>query len=153
MAINQHVISDILVEEADMTFEEFVAQIVGAGPVSYDAWHTFVSGDYEYDKAVYRGAIISNGESLPSFSQLDLVVDVPDVFDRGSVTTSAAGVVAVVFNRPFYAAPEINASIKSGSIVGVPRITSITNTGFNIDLVDPTNARIVGVCSWAARGY
>lgn len=152
MAINQHIISDLLVHEADMTFVAFQDQFDQAGPVAYDAWRPFIPGDQEYTKAVFRAAIISLG-SIPSFNELALTVDVPDVFDRGLKTTSAAGVVAVTFARPFYAAPEVNATLKSGSIVAIPRVTNITTTGFDVDLVNTSNARVVGDVSWAAKGY
>lgn len=154
MAINQHVISDLQIKESDLTYDEFVDRMVYQGPAGYDDWRVLITGDKEYQKAAIMSVVRTNGSSVPQLTQLELTVDVPDVFDRGTGTSSAAGVVTVPFNRPFYAPPEVTASIKGGSTIGVINISNVTATGFDFDVRNTSNARIGSITiSWAARGY
>jgi hypothetical protein len=153
MATNTHTISDIYIKESDLTFTDFQSRFNEQGSPGYDNWRVMISGEKEYDHAAIRGVITTLGGSVPSFIQLQMQVDVPDVFDRGSVVCSAAGVVTVPFNRSFYAVNEVVASMKGGAVVAVPRISNITTTSFDIELINTSNARVAGTCSWAAKGY
>jgi hypothetical protein len=153
MATNTHTISDIYVKESDLTFAEFQLRFGGQGSPGYDDWRVLITGEKEYEKAAIRGVVTTVGGSVPSFIQLELQVDVPDVFDRGSVVCSAAGVVTVSFSRPFYAVSEVMATMKGGAVVAVPRVSNITPTSFDIELINTSNARVAGTVSWVAKGY
>lgn len=149
----QFVASDLLVAESDLTFAEFQTAFALQKPSGFGDFVSFLAGDHEYKKAAIRLEVTSDGSSLPSISQLDAIIDVPDVFDLGVGVVSASGELAILFNRSFYIAPEVICSIKSGTTFVVPRTSNVTRTGFTVQLRDKDNNPVAGTVTWSAHGY
>lgn len=146
------VISDILIG-TDMTDTQFQDLLALGGPVGHETFRNFIAGEHEYEDALFKAVFLAGQGSLPRATALTVAVDVPDVFDRGSAAPVATGVLTVPFNRAFNEPPEVSATLKGGTSVAAPRVTNITTAGFDLELLDPTNTRIAGEVSWAAKGY
>lgn len=146
-------ISDIVYGATDIDQTQFDLLRAVQSAVGYDSFRGFIAGDYEYQNAIYKASSFADYASRPRFLKLKVNVDVPDIFDRGTASTSATGVVRVSFNRTFYSINEVLATQKGGTDVGLARPTNITLTGFDIELVNSAGARIAGTVSWAAKGY
>ena len=152
------VISDIQIGQSDITADSFAAMLNSGSAVGYGEFRNFIGGDHEYQKAIFKGEITAENASLPRILTLSVDVDVPDVFDRGTVTiTQTASPTTVTANRSFYSVQDVVATAKNGSVVAVPRVTNIRTTSgityFDIELIDVNNARVTGQASWALRGY
>lgn len=145
--------SGLLIGTTDLTDELFGQALVAGAPPGYSTFTAFIVGDYQYEDAIIKGILSSDSGSSPRVKTLALDVDVPDLFDRGSVTTSSSALVAVTFNRAFNAAPEVLGTLQSGTVIGAPNIKNVTATGFDIELLDSSSVRIVGLVSWHAKGY
>ena len=57
------------------------------------------------------------------------------------------------FNRPFYAVGEVVCTEKGGAVVAVPRVSNVTLTSFDVELIDVNGTRVGGTVSWSAKGY
>ena len=152
------VLSDIKIAQGDITQEGFATMLASGSAVGYSDFRNFIAGDHEYEKAIFKGIIGAEDASLPRILTLSVDVDVPDVFDRGTVTiTQTSSATTVAANRAFYSVQDVVATAKNGSVVAVPRVSNIRTTGgvtyFDIELVDVGGARVTGEASWALRGY
>lgn len=145
------VISDILVDAADMTLEEFNALSV---PVGYEQFRLFANGDYDYQRALIRIIVEATvGQNRPLLEAWKLAIDVDDINDRGSVTTLVSGPVRVLFNKEYHEAPEVNITIKSCADINAKySISNIDIDGFDIALIDSNGQYIDGIISWFSVG-
>lgn len=121
--------------------------------VGYGPFVSFIAGDHEYQNAKFKAVLRSDGASLPRITALSLVVDVPDVRDRGSVTLTAGAVTSVTYNRSFYSVDEVIATLKGGTTFCTPRVSNVTKDGFDVALIDASNNMVAGQVSWVAEGY
>jgi hypothetical protein len=147
------VISDILIESGDLTEAEFAAMVNSASPPGYSSFNRFISGDYEYQRAIFKTVLKSLNDYRPSISGLEVEVDVPDVFDRGVSAINNTGTINIVFTRPFNVPPEVTATIKSGLVWAIPRVTAVSTTQFTVELRDSNDNPASGTISWGAHGY
>lgn len=151
------VISDILIAQADITQEQFAELLRAAGPVGYEPFRYYIGGEYEYKDAIYKAVFTASSGSSPRMTELGVEIDVPDVFDRGSATTSAAAITTVTCSRKFYHVSEVIASLKGGTVIAMPRVSNIQVSGliatFDVELIDPSGNRVAGEVTWAAKGY
>lgn len=151
------VVSDMRIGASNLTVEEFATMLNVGSAVGYDNFRTFINGDYEYDKALYKGVLTSR-DATARIVILTSEVDLPDIFDRGSAivptpTLEITGKIFVPFNRTFTEVTEVLATIKNGTVPCVPNVTNITDLGFDLEILDMTNARVGGTVSWSAKGY
>lgn len=146
------VVSDIYVGTSDMTTADFTVLLERNPPVGFGQFKNHIDGEYEYQNAVFKARTRSNTGNAPVIKTLKVEVDLPDVFDRGNVTTVTTDTVHVNFGRSFYVISEVVATLKSGTLIGMPRVSNVTTTGFDVDLVDPSGSRIAGLVSWIAKG-
>lgn len=151
------IVSDILIGTSDITPAQFEALLRNGSAVGYEAFRNFIGGDYEYNKALFKGILSASDASSPRILTLEVDVDVPDIYDRGSAFTSASAPVTITCNRPFYVLNEVVATCKGGTVIASPRVTNLQVTGnvatFDVELIDVNNARVAGEISWAAKGY
>jgi len=147
------VFSDILISSKPCTDNEFIEATNYKSRPGYSDFKRFISGDYEYEKALYKTVMKSQTEFRPYVSELNLEVDVPDIFDRGSATISASGTIDVLFSRPFNVAPEVNLTLKSGTVWAIPRLLNESELGFTIQLRADGDVASAGVVGWSAHGY
>ncbi|MCY1295701.1 hypothetical protein D9M70_450530 [compost metagenome] len=84
-----------------------------------------------------------------------VAIDVPDRFERGSVTILDANAgVHIEFAKPFYVAPEVTCTLKGGTVIAVPRVLDGTTTdGFTVTLQLTDGTKVTGTVSWIAQGY
>lgn len=148
------IISNLVLRNDVLTFDQFLAEDHTSIGTGYGPYVPFVPGDYDLSKALIKVSL-----KRQSVSQ-DLRVTVGKIFaDRpivtatGSLTTSTGGVTHVTFATPFVNIPVVNATTVATTGNGVPRISNITKTGFDIDVVDSTNTRLAAVVGWIAQGY
>ena len=158
---SEGVISDIIITDAEMSFEDFV-DATDAPPL-YSKFMDFKVGEYEYQKAIVKLKLSTTArESLPSIIGCVLHVDIPDTDDKGSVTiTDTTQPTKVYFNRHYYNPPEVNVNLKNGNTaMGIitPNIVStegIDEEGryFEVELLDSSANRTTGTISWVSKGY
>ena len=149
------VLSDLTFKSTPLDLASFTQMVLDARPLGFGAFKDLTPGDYEYGRAIIKlvlEAPLTNANRV-ALSDVKLNIDVPDIRDRGSLFVPASGVF-VTFNRSFNAPPEVQATFKGGSIIAIPRIGSISTTGFEISLVRPdTQSLVAGNASWSAEGY
>ncbi len=149
------VISDMIVASTEITEADF-ANIVEAGhPPGYTDFRDFIQGDYTYQKALFRAILKSRNSDRGFIDALRVTVDVPDVFDRGTVQiTDAQGGAVIGFSRTFRVPPEVTMTHKGGTVVAIPRLISlVTRTGFTAVLENTAGTRVTGTFTWIAQGY
>lgn len=149
------VISDMIVASTEITEADF-ANIVEAGhPPGYTDFRDFIQGDYTYQKALFRAILKSRNSDRGFIDALRVTVDVPDVFDRGTVQITDAQAGAVIgFSRTFRVPPEVTMTHKGGTVVAIPRLSSaVTRTGFTAVLENTAGTRVTGTFTWIAQGY
>lgn len=135
-----------------ITDAEFESMMRYGGPAGWENFKTFVGGDYNIDEAIVRYVLESTTSDKGRLSKLTSIVDVPDVFDKGTSSITVAN-PTVNFVRKFTVPPEVVVSLSGGTIVAVPKITSITTTGFTVVLEDSTGTQVDGNIIWSAHGY
>lgn len=125
-----------------------------SGSPTWSDWRQFIVGDYTtraYD--FYLQADTDNDSYNIAISSLGVSIDVPDVVDSGSDSSSASVTTTVNFNVPFFAAPTVGATIVGAASGDYIEITSITTTGFDLDVRDSGDNRIAKNVNWIAKGY
>lgn len=155
------VLSDIVITDSDMSFEEFKNAI--DAPPLYSTFIDFKVGEYEYEQAIVKLKLSTTAqESLPSIVGCVMHVDIPDTDDRGTVEiTDTTQPTKVHFNRHYYNPPEVNVNLKNGNTADgiiVPNIVSTEgkdNEGryFEVELLDSSSNRTTGTISWVSKGY
>jgi len=149
------VISDIVISRLEITEQDF-RDILDAGhPPGYSNFRDFISGDYTYQRALFRAILETDNADRGYINGLRVTVDVPDVFDRGTAQiTDASNGVYVPFSRAFHISPEVTLTHKGGTVVATPRIVgSITKSGFTAVLENSAGTRVAGSFTWVAQGY
>ena len=149
------VIADLEFRTTALDDEGFAALIAEARPLGFSAFRDLTPGDYEYANALIRLALAapSTSNSRIALTDAKLIVDAPDVRDRGTVAVPIGG-LTVAFSQPFNAPPEVQATLKGGATIAVPQIGTITTSGFQLTLINPaTQSSVAGNASWAAEGY
>lgn len=149
-------LSEFKILNTDIDENEFERLLNYAAPVEYKDFKPFIAGDYNYQNAYLRYAFRSQAGDIARLNTCKIIVDVPDVKDRGFVDCVDTGWVTVTFNRAFYTPPEVQVTIKSGFTVGaIPEVeaATLTNTSFRVRLKTATNSFVAGRVSWSALGY
>jgi len=149
------VISDMVISRLAITEQDF-RDILDAGhPPGYSNFRDFISGDYTYQRALFRAILETDNADRGYINGLRVTVDVPDVFDRGTAQISDASAgIYVAFTRTFHIAPEVTLTHKGGAVVATPRIIgSITKSGFTAVLETSAGTRVAGSFTWVAQGY
>lgn len=148
------VLSDLIVSTKDVTADDFRDMMVNGHAPTYSKFRPFIVGDYDYRHALYRTVMKTEGIDRIALIKLDLTVDVPDISDRGQVTIQNPTAGAYVkFSRSFHKPPEMNFTMKGGTIFAVPSFEA-DESGFTVWLKDPnTGNKVAGTVSWTALGY
>lgn len=146
------VISDVLVDTGDLTEFDFEQLLRYQSAVGYERFRSFIPGDYDYQDALFKTVLVSLNEDRPHVDKLNVEVDVPDVFDRGRADIAVGG-ATIDFNRNFNVPPEVQVTLKGGTVVATPKIIDITKTGFTVQLEDGAGGTVAGTVTWAAEGY
>lgn len=151
------VISDILFESGTWTIEEMEKYLLKGKHVGYEHFKPFIYGDYTYQNALFRVALDATGVDRAMLEQFQISVDVPDMVDRGSAEIVDKNFdLTVEFNKAFHVAPEVTATMRSGSSAEpvVANIVNITETSFTLYLLNAlTGEKTTGTFIWTAVGY
>lgn len=151
-----HTISDITIKSTQFDDDIFVAQLNKDGPVGFSTFQNFYPGDYEYKNAIFRLSMESTSGDRGVINKLQLVVDVPDVFDRGYCVLNTAQIARVYFARTFHIPPTVVVAVESASDACTARLVqgSTTKTYFDCYLERASDkAKITGALTWAAHAY
>lgn len=151
------VISDLLWQQGVWTKEDLTEFVGNNGRhVGYTPFREFITGDYTYEKALFRVVAESSTSDRAMLEYVDIAIDVDDVYDRGmaKVTDRNAGVL-VTFTRAFSIEPEILVSMRSGTSDELlrPVVTNVTTTSFKVFIYDVNNEFATGQFTWTASGY
>jgi len=133
------------------------------GGSTWGAWQDYKPGVYVFSALDWRVNLESRNVNVtPQVTNLEIMADVPDLFDAGHVTTSAAGVVSYTYAQPFNGGndptgggaglPVVQITIGNASAGDLARITNKTLTGFDIDVVNG-GSRVVRSVDIAVQGY
>lgn len=149
------VISDMIVASTEITEADFASIVEAGHPPGYTDFRDFIQGDYTYQRALFRAILKSRNSDRGFIDALRVTVDVPDVFDRGTVQITDAQAGAVIgFARIFRVPPEVTMTHKGGTVVAIPRLSSaVTRTGFTAVLENTAGDRVTGTFTWIAQGY
>ena len=149
------IIGDLEIRDEGMTLAQFQKFIWTRSPVDHDPFKELVPGDYSYENALFwlRVDARDNPQDDLAVTSAELIVDVPDVTDRGNDSVGSSG-TTINFARTFTAAPEVTVTPK-GSTLALPLITAVTTSGFTVELYDPSSpaTKIAGDITWTATGY
>lgn len=149
--------SDMMFEDGEWSMASMKTYMFKGKHVGYENFKTFIAGDYNYEKALFRTTIDTETADRGLIEQWQLTVDVPDISDRGSAEVVDANFeLTVNFNKTFHIAPEVVCTVRSGSS-NVPitvSISTITETYFKVSLINSlTGKTTTGRFIWSAQGY
>lgn len=131
-------------------------------PPLYEQFTDFNVGDYEYEKALLQLRVVSKAtQAQPLLYDVSPHVDIDDTDDKGQLeikdTTAAT---KVYYNKHYYNAPEVNAMVKGGTGTTTPVPNILTTDGqddkgryFEIELLNSSGNRTMGIVSWVAKGW
>lgn len=150
-------LSDVKLFNEEMTLNEFVELARRDQILGYSLFMPFSPGDERYEDAKYRlGVRVSKlTDDRIGLSELLLMVDVEDIIDRGSDNIPVGG-LTIYYNRSFNAAPSVAVGIKNSTASNpVQKVTGITDTKFDVELIDGDNppTSVAGSIDWVAMGY
>ena len=149
------VISDLSIDKSSngYSLEDFESEVVNGGALGFSNFSRFTIGDYRFKDALVKAELSTlDASASPMLRGIRLIVDVPDIHDRGSAAIS--GRTTVSFNRNFNVKPEVSLTLKSG--VGRPpsiNLVSVEKGHFLIELVADDGSLVDGEISWIAQGY
>jgi len=148
------VVSDLILSAGDISEDTFLQFMRRASPVGFTEYAEFVEGEYEYQEALFRIVMESAAEDRALVDSLKIHIDVPDVNEAGKVTVPAtSGGATVAFQRHFNAEPEVTVTLKGGTVLALPNVTSSDQNGFTVTLKDTSGNPVSGTVSWVAQGY
>lgn len=125
-----------------------------SGSPTWSSWQRFYIGDFTCRAYEFKIDIESQKNNFNlEISALSATVDMPDVVDSGSLTTSASSATTVNFNQTFYAAPDVTGTIVNGATGDYITIASITATSFSVSVKDSSNNFIAKDVIWMSKGY
>lgn len=122
--------------------------------VIYSPWRDFTVGTFRLINAQFRAILAAFGGENIEVSDLNVIADVVDREEIGTVTTSAGADTVVTFSRPYITPPPngVAYSIQSGSIEDEVEIFDITKDGFKIN-IRALGSRISRSVRWATESY
>lgn len=151
------VISDLFFQEGIWTKESLDKFMRNGGRhVGYTTFREFITGDYEYQKALFRLALEATTADRALVEQIDVAIDVDDVYDRGSTSVTDKNYGATVhFAREFSIAPEVTVTMRGGNALEAirPIVSNVSTTGFTVMLYDVEGNKTTGTFTWTAAGY
>lgn len=146
------ILSDIAIGSGDIAMTDFEALINAAQPTGYGPFRQFMEGDHEYKNAIFRAIISAESDTRPRITSLGVKVDVPDVFDSGTVDAVVGG-TTVLFKHNFYEPPQVTVGLKGGTVFAIPKVSQISRTSFKVELFAQDGTSVAGSVSWSAHGF
>lgn len=148
------VYSDLYLSSLPTTENDFISELTRGSPIGYEKFTTYIPGYYEFESAMFRMVVRSVGLDRIRLKKLKMIVDVPDVFDRGDSLVNAGADGEVTFNRKYIKPPRVIAMQSGGyETAGKVEIFDITKEGFKFRLLDNVGNKLSGSISWISEGY
>lgn len=148
------VYSDLYLSQVPVNLSDFEAELNRGAPVGYSNFTTYIPGYYEFESAMFRMVLRSVGLDRIRLKKLKMVVDVPDVFDRGEGIAKAGADGVVEFSRKYIKPPKVIGMQSGGSEqASKVEIDNITKLGFSFRLLDNEGNKLAGTLSWISEGY
>lgn len=124
-------------------------------PDGFGEWQEFKAGYLGFHDIQFRLRLRSFLPNVsPYVTGLSVSIDMPDRIERGEDVTVPAAGLDVVFSPAFREAPAVNVTIQSGDGDDEVRLTSKTNSGFNLRIYNKASATFVErVVDYIASGY
>jgi hypothetical protein len=149
------VIGNVEIHNVSWSEATFKATAPVRSLIGYSPYKEFIPGDYDYQQAlVWLAATVADRSLDLTINPAKMVVDVPDIIRRGTVSVGTGG-VNVTFPAGFNAAPDVQVTQIGGASLAIVRVTAVTASGFTVRLFDaaaPTTA-VAGTISYIAYGY
>ena len=125
------------------------------GTPTWSAWRQFVVGNYNAWAYEFKMEVASDNITYNlNVSSLSVTVDMPDITDRGSLTTGSGAADTISFNKDFVTDDvNIGISILNAQSGDYETITSIGKNSFTIEIKDSTNTRVIRNINWIATAY
>jgi predicted phage tail protein/sulfur carrier protein ThiS len=121
--------------------------------LTWSDWQPFVAGDYTAQVLQFRlmltTTVITN---IPVVSSFAVSVDMPDRAELGQGVSVAAGGTTVNFRQPYMVPPIIRTTIQSATSGDTEKITSVTTTGFTVQILN-AGSGVARTVDWQAVGY
>lgn len=153
----QGILSDVIFESGAWDATSIREAARNGRHAGYGNWEQFIVGNHTYSSALFRTAIDTNSVELGLLTDLQVLVDVQDVNDRGSITiNNVIEETFIRYNKTFLIEPDVVVSMRSGTSSSslVPVLGEVTLEGFYVKVVDlKTDEQTVGTISWIATGY
>lgn len=126
-----------------------------AGSPTWDDWRQFIVGDYSARAFEFKIEVTSANSALNTdIEELGVTVDMPDIVDSGSLTTSDSALTTVSFTKVFtITTPNVGATIQNGATGDYFVISSVTETSFDIGVKDSADSYVARTVAWDAKGY
>lgn len=126
-----------------------------AGSPTWSGWQRFYIGDYNCRAYDFKLSALSNQNNFNlEISSLSATVDMPDIVDSGSATTSSGGETTVNFNANYYSSsPNVTGTIVNGSSGDYISISNVTATGFDVSVYNSGSSRIAKTVVWMSKGF
>ena len=123
------------------------------GGSTYGAWQNWIPGVYQFNAIQFRINIYSLSTQIQAvLSAFGFEVDVPQLVQTGSLSTSGSGNTTVTFTNEFNISPVINAQIVNASPGDIVVISSVGASSFAIEVLN-SGSPVVRTVSWTATGY
>lgn len=126
-----------------------------AGTPTWSAWRQFFVGDFTGRAYKFKIEVNSQNESYNiDISELSFTVDMPDIVDRGSDTTSSGALKTISFNYPFViSSPLVGVTILNAATGDYLDITNIDSDSFDVGVKNVAGTYVVRNIHWDAKGY
>ena len=154
------IIEEVAVRKGGMTADEF-QQLVNQ-PTGYERFIPYIVGEYEYQKALVRLAVMPGSLGAePAVYNVVVHVDIDDTVDRGTaVITDTSAATMVHFSKHYYTKPEVTVTLRGGSTVDgtiLPNVAEINKDKdgyyFTVELLKADGTRAKGTVTWQSVGY
>lgn len=148
------VYSDLYLSSEPTSEDNFIQALTRGSPIGYQNFTTYIPGYYEFESAMFRMVLRSVGLDRIRLKKLKMIVDVPDVFDRGESLVNSGADGEVTFNRKYIKPPRVIA-VQSGGTETASKVEvlDITKEGFKFRLLDDVGNKLSGSISWISEGY
>ena len=154
------IIEEVAVRKGGMTADEF-QQLVNQ-PTGYERFIPYIVGEYEYQKALVRLAVMPGSLGAePAVYNVVVHVDIDDTVDRGTaVITDTSAATMVRFSKHYYTKPEVTVTLRGGSTADgtiLPNVAEISRDKdgyyFTVELLKADGTRAKGTVTWQSVGY
>lgn len=154
------IIEEVAVRKGGMTADEF-QQLVNQ-PTSYERFIPYIVGEYEYQKALVRLAVMPGSLGAePAVYNVVVHVDIDDTVDRGTaVITDTSTATMVRFSKHYYTKPEVTVTLRGGNTADgtiMPSVAEISKDKdgyyFMVELLKADGTRAKGTVTWQSVGY